>query len=109
MRQRPDSADSVDVVTVDLTDHDGIDQTHDAALLAASRAGDSAAFAAHYKTHQRSAGRSAHRIGTSRAEDPVAEAFTRIWHQLSEGRGPESAKMPYLRATILNLRHGPTG
>ena len=104
MRQRPDSAISVGTVTVDLTDHDGIDQTHDAALLAASRAGNSTAFAALYKTHHRAAARYARRlIGTSHAEDLVAEAFTRIWHQLSEGRGPHSAVMPYLRATLLNL------
>lgn len=74
-------------------------------LIAAARAGDRDAFAQLYQGHLGAVQRYARRLAShdQAADDLVAESFTRTWEQLRAGRGPETAFMGYMRATVLHL------
>jgi RNA polymerase sigma factor (sigma-70 family) len=76
-----------------------------ARLLVEARGGDAAAFAELYVENVGWVRHYARRLAGREyaAEDLVAEAFTRTWAQLSAGRGPQEAFVPYLRAVVLNL------
>jgi RNA polymerase sigma factor (sigma-70 family) len=74
----------------------------DAELLAASRAGDTTAYATLYERHSASAYTLARYLmrGTTEADDVVNEAFTRVLGQLRRGAGPRDAFRPYLLTTV---------
>ena len=76
----------------------------DAALIAAVRAGDRAAFAQLYERHERAARRMARQLSASPhdVDDLVAEAFARVFDMLSAGRGPDSAFRAYLLTAVRN-------
>lgn len=74
-------------------------------LVLDARAGDVSAYSALYAGHVYRLRGYARRLAAHdhAAEDLVAEAFAKTWEQLSAGRGPTTAFMGYLRATVLHL------
>lgn len=80
------------------------DERSDTDLLSAARGGDAGAYAILYHRHS-AAGRVAARSITRsfEADDLVAEAFTRVFELMRDGRGPESIFRAYLIRTIRNL------
>jgi RNA polymerase sigma factor (sigma-70 family) len=79
-----------------------IQETDDVTLLAAVRAGDTAAFGTLYQRHEECARRLAHGIIKTPAEidDAVAEAFAKVLDMIHRGGGPTSAFRPYLLTTV---------
>jgi RNA polymerase sigma factor (sigma-70 family) len=77
----------------------------DAALIAAVRAGDAAAYGLLYERHLAAARRAATALASSvvEREDLVAEAFTLVLRALRNGRGPLLEFRPYLLVTIRNV------
>ncbi|MGW3967154.1 sigma-70 family RNA polymerase sigma factor [Amycolatopsis sp. NPDC005003] len=76
----------------------------DAALIAAVRGGDIAAYGELYDRHLPAARRVAAAIAADRAErdDLIAEGFTRVLRILRAGEGPDEDFRPYLLTTIRN-------
>jgi RNA polymerase sigma factor (sigma-70 family) len=76
----------------------------DAALIAAVRGGDIAAYGELYDRHLPAARRVAAAIAADQAEreDLIAEAFTRVLRILRSGEGPDEDFRPYLLTTIRN-------
>src|SRR2546423_8820387 len=72
----------------------------DADLIAASRAGDAAAYDTLYRRHVTAAHGLARQLVRNRAEadDVVAETFAKILDLLHRGGGPDDAFRPYLLA-----------
>lgn len=76
----------------------------DEALIGATRAGDSRAYAELWRRHSTAALMAARSV--THREDPddlVSEAFTRILQAIREGRGPSAAFRPYLLVTVKNI------
>ncbi|MEU4520480.1 sigma-70 family RNA polymerase sigma factor [Amycolatopsis sp. NPDC024027] len=80
------------------------DVPSDAALIAAVRGGDIAAYGELYDRHLPAARRVAAAIAADRAErdDLIAEGFTRVLRILRSGDGPDEDFRPYLLTTIRN-------
>jgi RNA polymerase sigma factor (sigma-70 family) len=80
------------------------DVPSDAALIAAVRGGDIAAYGELYDRHLAAARRVAAAIAADRAErdDLIAEGFTRVLRILRSGEGPDEDFRPYLLTTIRN-------
>jgi RNA polymerase sigma factor (sigma-70 family) len=76
-------------------------------LIAASRAGDSSAYAALYQRHVIAARGLARQLvrGHAEADDVVAEAFARVLAQLKRGGGPDGAFRPYLLTTVRRVAY----
>jgi RNA polymerase sigma factor (sigma-70 family) len=76
----------------------------DAALIAAVRSGDTAAYGVLYERHLCAARRAATSLAptTAEREDLIAEAFTRILRVIRNGRGPTEEFRPYLLVTMRN-------
>ena len=74
----------------------------DADLIAASRAGDAAAYDTLYRRHVASAHSLARQLVRNRAEadDVVAETFAKILDLLHRGGGPDDAFRPYLLTAV---------
>jgi RNA polymerase sigma factor (sigma-70 family) len=73
------------------------------ALLAATRAGESRAFAELYRRYRGTLMAYAERLaGPSDAEDLVSEAMAAAWRQLKEGAGPERSFLTYVKVSIRN-------
>jgi RNA polymerase sigma factor (sigma-70 family) len=74
-------------------------------LIAAVRAGDTAAYEALYRRHVEAARRMARTLarGPADVDDLVAEAFAKLLATLSAGGGPDTAFRPYLLTTIRRL------
>ena len=74
----------------------------DADLIAASRAGDAAAYDTLYRRHVAAAHSLARQLVRNRAEadDVVAETFAKILDLLHRGGGPDDAFRPYLLAAV---------
>ncbi|WP_410597246.1 RNA polymerase sigma factor [Amycolatopsis sp. lyj-23] len=83
----------------------GTDAPSDAALIAAVRGGDLAAFGELYERHLAAARRVAAAIAVDAAErdDLIAEGFTRVLRILRDGGGPDEDFRPYLLTTIRNM------
>jgi RNA polymerase sigma factor (sigma-70 family) len=77
----------------------------DSELIAASRAGDTTAYASLYQRHSASAHALARSLlrGHVEADDVVAEAFARVLAQLRRGAGPDDAFRAYLLTTVRRL------
>ncbi|GAA4702770.1 sigma-70 family RNA polymerase sigma factor [Phytohabitans rumicis] len=77
----------------------------DPELIAAVRAGDTAAYELLYRRHVEAARRVARTLVRDRADvdDLVAEAFAKLLATLSAGGGPDTAFRPYLLTTIRRL------
>lgn len=77
----------------------------DAELIERSRADDSSAYEVLYERHAEAARRLAHRLARDRdrADDLVAEAFTRVLSALRRGKGPDLAFRPYLLTVVRNI------
>lgn len=82
-----------------------LDPRPDEALISATRAGDTDAFAELYRRHHDSAGRTAGAMSRTRsdAEDAVADAFMRVLRALRAGSGPDQAFRPYLLTTVRHV------
>ncbi len=80
------------------------DVPSDAALIAAVRGGDIAAYGELYDRHLAAARRVAAAIAADPAErdDLIAEGFTRVLRILRTGEGPDEDFRPYLLTTIRN-------
>lgn len=80
------------------------DVPSDAALIAAVRGGDIAAYGELYDRHLAAARRVAAAIAADAAErdDLIAEGFTRVLRILRAGEGPDEDFRPYLLTTIRN-------
>ncbi|SED04014.1 RNA polymerase sigma factor, sigma-70 family [Amycolatopsis tolypomycina] len=80
------------------------DVPSDAALIAAVRGGDVAAYGELYDRHLVAARRVAAAIAADAAEreDLIAEGFTRVLRILRNGEGPDEDFRPYLLTTIRN-------
>ena len=76
----------------------------DAALLAATRAGDAEAFGRLYQRHVDAARRLAGQLAEDRgaAEDLVSEAFARVLAALQHGGGPAASFRAYLNTALRN-------
>jgi RNA polymerase sigma factor (sigma-70 family) len=76
----------------------------DTELIAAVRAGDTAAYGTLYKRHSAATRQLAHALARdpSDADDLVAETFTKVFATMRAGRGPSVAFRAYLHTT---LRH----
>jgi RNA polymerase sigma factor (sigma-70 family) len=76
----------------------------DTDLLAAVRAGDTAAYGTLYERHSAATRQLAHSLARNPADadDLVAETFARVFAMLRAGRGPQVAFRAYLHTT---LRH----
>jgi RNA polymerase sigma factor (sigma-70 family) len=74
----------------------------DADLIAASRAGDAAAYDTLYRRHLAAANGLARQLVRNRAEadDVVAETFVKILDLLHRGGGPDDAFRPYLLTAV---------
>jgi DNA-directed RNA polymerase specialized sigma24 family protein len=74
----------------------------DADLIAASRAGDAAAYDTLYRRHVAAANSLARQLVRNRAEadDVVAETFAKILDLLHRGGGPDDAFRPYLLTAV---------
>ncbi len=81
-----------------------VDELSDDELVERSRAGDELAYAELWRRHSR-AGLAVARSASSsiEPEDLVAEAFTKIFHAVQRGKGPQVGFRPYLFTTIRNL------
>jgi len=79
----------------------------DAELIAASRSGDTSAYATLYQRHAASALSLARHLmrGHAEADDAVAEAFARVLSQLRGGGGPDGAFRPYLLTTVRRVAY----
>jgi RNA polymerase sigma factor (sigma-70 family) len=82
----------------------GTPELDDAALLAATRAGDAEAFGLLYRRHVDAARRLAGRLADDpgAAEDLVSEAFARVLAAVQRGGGPASAFRAYLNTALRN-------
>ncbi|TMM37547.1 MAG: sigma-70 family RNA polymerase sigma factor [Actinobacteria bacterium] len=82
----------------------GTELLDDAALLAATRAGDADAFAVLYLRHVDAARRLAARLAgdTGAAEDLVSEAFARVLAAVQRGGGPAASFRAYLNTALRN-------
>src|SRR5438874_12904051 len=76
----------------------------DAALVAATRAGDPEAFGLLYRRHVVAARRLAARLAgdPAAAEDLVSEAFARVLAALQHGGGPATSFRAYLNTALRN-------
>jgi RNA polymerase sigma factor (sigma-70 family) len=77
----------------------------DADLLAAVRAGNTAAYGTLYERHSAAARQFAHGLARdpADADDLVAETFTKVFAMLRAGRGPLVAFRAYLHTTLRHL------
>ncbi len=79
---------------------------HESEVLDRVRAGDLESFAELYERYRPAALRVATSLaGPSRAEDLVADAFTKILQLLLAGRGPDYAFGAYLNTTVRTVGH----
>lgn len=76
----------------------------DPELLAATREGDTAAYAVLYERHVHAARRLSRVLSkdAAGADDLVSETFAKLLHILREGRGPDLAFRPYMLRTLRN-------
>ncbi|HEU5126444.1 MAG TPA: sigma-70 family RNA polymerase sigma factor [Glycomyces sp.] len=80
------------------------DAQSDPELLAATREGDTAAYAVLYERHVHAARRLARVLtrDAAGADDLVSETFAKLLHTLRDGRGPDLAFRPYMLRTLRN-------
>ncbi|MFL6060251.1 MAG: sigma-70 family RNA polymerase sigma factor [Marmoricola sp.] len=81
-------------------------EVDDTELVLRSRAGDAAALDALYRRHQPAVLAAARALSPDLAEDLTAEAFTRTFDLLLQGRGPDRSVRAYLVTAVRNLRVG---
>jgi len=81
-----------------------VDEISDGDLVERSRSGDERAYAELWRRHSR-AGLAVARSASSSIDpdDLVAEAFTKIFQAVQNGKGPQVGFRPYLFTTIRNL------
>ncbi|HEY1094865.1 MAG TPA: sigma factor, partial [Glycomyces sp.] len=74
----------------------------DPELIAATRGGDTTAYAELYERHVHSARRLARILSRdpAGADDLVSEAFAKLLHTFREGGGPDLAFRPYMLQTL---------
>jgi RNA polymerase sigma factor (sigma-70 family) len=87
--------------------HTGLDDTltrSDPELIAATRGGDTTAYAVLYERHVHSARRLARILSRdpAGADDLVSETFAKLLHTFREGGGPDLAFRPYMLQTLRN-------
>ncbi|WP_156037747.1 sigma-70 family RNA polymerase sigma factor, partial [Glycomyces tenuis] len=97
----PDDPPAGDPRSVDTTEPDALS---DPELLAATRGGDTAAYAVLYERHVHAARRLSRVLSNDAAgaDDLVSETFAKLLHTLREGRGPDLAFRPYMLRTLRN-------
>lgn len=76
----------------------------DAELISAVRAGDNSAYGILFERHRSAALRLARQLlPGAESEDLVSEAFTKVFVQLQEGKGPDLAFRAYLLTAVRRL------
>jgi RNA polymerase sigma factor (sigma-70 family) len=75
----------------------------DGELVAATRGGDSSAYAELWQRHSHAAITVARSYTSFDADDVVAEAFANVYAAISRGGGPMSGFRPYLFTTVRNV------
>ncbi|WP_100448987.1 sigma-70 family RNA polymerase sigma factor [Glycomyces xiaoerkulensis] len=100
----PETFPAGDSPSVDSPHPDVPGQLSDPELIAATRAGDTTAYAVLYERHIHAARRLARVLAqdVAAADDLVSETFAKLLHTLQEGRGPELAFRPYMLRTLRN-------
>lgn len=104
----PDTVPAGDARGIGSTADPGPDQTpetrSDPELIAATRTGDTTAYAELYERHVHSARRLARVLSRdpAGADDLVSEAFAKLLHTFREGGGPDLAFRPYMLRTLRN-------
>ena len=80
------------------------DHAADAEFITAVRGGDTAAYASLYERHRAAAYHLARQLtgSPSEADDLVSDAFTKVFHTLLAGGGPDSAFRAYLLTSVRN-------
>ncbi|MGQ3108813.1 sigma-70 family RNA polymerase sigma factor [Aeromicrobium sp.] len=79
-------------------------QRSDAQLIAAVRAGDTAAYGLLFQRHAAAATRlSRQLLSTGEADDLVSEAFLKVLSLLQDGKGPDEAFRAYLLTAVRRL------
>ena len=83
------------------------DSDTDTALLAAVRAGDTAAYGTLWERHRAAARQLAYGLASDPADvdDLVAETFAKVFASLRAGRGPLVAFRAYLNTTMRHVRY----
>jgi RNA polymerase sigma factor (sigma-70 family) len=84
--------------------HDSPETRSDPELIAATRSGDTTAYAVLYERHVHAARRLARILSRdpAGADDLVSEAFAKLLHTFREGGGPDLAFRPYMLQTLRN-------
>ncbi|GAB3219553.1 hypothetical protein GCM10027447_02660 [Glycomyces halotolerans] len=100
----PDTVPAGDPRSVDSQRPDAPETLSDPELIAATRSGDTTAYAVLYERHVHAARRLARVLAhdAAAADDLVSETFAKLLHTLHEGNGPELAFRPYMLRTLRN-------
>ncbi len=104
----PETVPAGDSRGVSTSPEPGLDDTpetrSDPELIAATRSGDTTAYAVLYERHVHSARRLARILSRdpAGADDLVSEAFAKLLHTFREGGGPDLAFRPYMLQTLRN-------
>ncbi|WP_205327796.1 sigma-70 family RNA polymerase sigma factor [Glycomyces sp. YM15] len=100
----PETVPAGDSRHLDQDPGDSPETRSDPELIAATRGGDTTAYAVLYERHVHSARRLARILSRdpAGADDLVSEAFAKLLHILREGGGPDLAFRPYMLQTLRN-------
>ncbi|MDN3239092.1 sigma-70 family RNA polymerase sigma factor [Glycomyces tritici] len=100
----PETVPAGDPRHLDPDPGDNPETRSDPELIAATRGGDTTAYAVLYERHVHSARRLARVLSRdpAGADDLVSEAFAKLLHTFREGGGPDLAFRPYMLQTLRN-------
>ncbi|MFG3339422.1 sigma-70 family RNA polymerase sigma factor [Glycomyces sp. NPDC048151] len=100
----PETVPAGDSRHLDPEPGEGPETRSDPELIAATRGGDTTAYAVLYERHVHSARRLARILSRdpAGADDLVSEAFAKLLHTFREGGGPDLAFRPYMLQTLRN-------
>ncbi|WP_199040600.1 sigma-70 family RNA polymerase sigma factor [Glycomyces salinus] len=100
----PDTVPAGDPRGVGPVTPDAPENLSDPELIAATRGGDTTAYAVLYERHVHAARRLARVLAqdTAAADDLVSETFAKLLHAFREGQGPDLAFRPYMLRTLRN-------
>ncbi|GAB3649313.1 sigma-70 family RNA polymerase sigma factor [Glycomyces tarimensis] len=100
----PDTIPAGEPRGIDARATESPDALSDPELIAATRGGDTTAYAVLYERHVHAARRLARILArdAAAADDLVSETFAKLLHTFREGQGPDLAFRPYMLRTLRN-------